>query len=136
MNRSIRMFEAAVVAAVLSAAIGLAPAVAEARSETKEAGNDFGIGMVTVLANVVYMPVKVVYGVMGGVTGGFAYVLSGANRDIADGVWVPSLGGDYVLTTDMMTGRDRVHFSGVRGRPGIEEEDGLASVDDSSAGSF
>jgi hypothetical protein len=136
MNRSIRKISAGAVATALSACIALAPATAAAESETKEAGNDFGIGMVTVLANVVYMPVKVTYGIMGGVTGGFAYLLSGANRDIAEGVWVPSLGGDYVLTTNMMTGRDRVHFSGVRGGPGSEEQDGLASVDDGSAGSF
>lgn len=124
--KTLRMHK--LVAGVLAAALLSAPGLSEARSETKEAGNDFGIGMVAVLANVVYMPVKAVYGIMGGVTGGFAYVLSGANRDVADGVWVPSLGGDYVLTTDMMTGREKVQFSGVRGRPGSEEEDGLASV--------
>ena len=119
-NRKSRFFVSALVAT-----LSLAGVATDARaSQTKEAGNDFGIGMVAVLANVVYMPVKVTYGVLGGVTGGFAYVLSGANRDVADGVWVPSLGGDYVLTTDMMTGRDRVQFNGVRGsRPAAVEED-------------
>jgi hypothetical protein len=102
-------------AACLAAMVALAPVAAGAReSNSKEASSDFGIGLVAVLANLVYMPVKVVYGVLGGVTGCFAYVLSGANKDVADGVWVPSLGGDYVLTTDMMTGRDQVHFNGVR----------------------
>ncbi len=114
-------FAAAMLAAVLA---WVAPATDARAAQTKEAGSDFGIGMVAVLANVVYMPVKVTYGLLGGVTGGFAYVLSGANRDVADGVWVPSLGGDYVLTTDMMTGRERVHFNGVRGRPASEDEDG------------
>jgi hypothetical protein len=83
-------------------------------ANSKEASADLGIGVVTALANVVYMPVKLTYGVMGGITGGLAYVLSGANRDVAEGVWVPSMGGDYVLTTDHMTGREQVHFNGVR----------------------
>lgn len=118
------------VAACLAAVVTLAPMAAGAReSNSKEASSDFGIGLVAVLANLVYMPVKVVYGVLGGVTGCFAYVLSGANKDVADGVWVPSLGGDYVLTTDMMTGRDQVHFNGVRdtapgrGSSGAGDED-------------
>lgn len=103
-----------VLAAALAAALCL-PASSFAReSNSKEAGSDFGIGVLAVLANVVYMPVKVTYGVLGGVTGSLAYVLSGANRDVAEGVWVPSLGGDYVLTTSHMTGREPVHFNGVR----------------------
>lgn len=103
----------------LAAVIASAPLSASAReSSSKEAGNDFGIGAVAVFANLVYMPVKLVYGVLGGVTGGLAYVLTGGNREVADGVWVPSLGGDYVLTTEMMKGRDPVHFSGVRPGPG------------------
>lgn len=103
-----------VLAAALAAAL-CSPAPAFARdANSKEAGSDFGIGVVTALANVVYMPVKVTYGVLGGLTGGLAYVFSGANREVAEGVWVPSLGGDYVLTTSHMTGRERVHFNGVR----------------------
>lgn len=123
---------AAAVVAVLAAA-----SVADARdSNTKEAGNDFGIGVVAVLANVVYMPVKVTYGILGGVTGSLAYVLSGANREVADGVWIPSLGGDYVLTTSMMTGREQVQFNGVRERPGQGDDDGPALGDGASGSSF
>jgi hypothetical protein len=74
--------------------------------------------------------------VLGGVTGGFAYVLSGANREVADGVWVPSLGGDYVLTTDMMTGREQVHFNGVRSRSGHAHDDAPASDSGASGSAF
>ena len=102
-------------AAAMAVVVAIAPMTAEASSTSKEAGSDFGVGMVTVFANVAYMPVKVVYGVLGGITGCFAFVLSGGNRAVADGVWVPSLGGDYVLTMDMVTGREPVHFNGVRG---------------------
>jgi hypothetical protein len=121
------------VAAALVVSLASAPIAAEAReSNSKEASSDFGIGAVAVLANLVYMPVKLGYGVLGGVTGCFAYVLSGANRDVAEGVWVPSLGGDYVLTTDMMSGRDNVQFNGVRSRPGDE----VAAVADENEGGF
>lgn len=104
-----------IVAAALAVALVCAPTGAmAAQSQTKEAGTDFGVGILTVFGNLLYMPVKVVYGVLGGVTGSLAYVLSGANKEVADGVWVPSLGGDYVLTPGMMTGREEVHFNGVR----------------------
>ena len=97
MNTSSKLRTMRIAAAVVAVSLSCAPSPAAARdSNSKEASSDFGIGVVTALANVVYMPVKVTYGVMGGITGGFAYVLSGANRDVAEGVWVPSLGGDYV----------------------------------------
>lgn len=125
-RRSSSRFVCAALAALLLASPCARPASAESEppSQAAEAGSNFGIGVVTVLANVVYMPVKLVYGILGGVTGGLAYVLSGANRQVADGVWVPSMGGDYVLTTEMMTGREEVRFNGVRSsRPTKEQEE-------------
>jgi hypothetical protein len=128
MNTSSKLRLAAALAALT---LACAPASAFARdSNSKEASADLGIGVVTALANVVYMPVKLTYGLMGGVTGGFAYVLSGANREVAEGVWVPSMGGDYVLTTDHMTGREQVHFNGVRDENAFQS----ASNDDGSLG--
>lgn len=75
--------------------------------------NDFGMGLATVLSNCLYMPVKVTYATLGGLTGSLAYVLTGGRMDTASAVWVPSLGGTYVLTPDMLRGEDRVFFSGV-----------------------
>jgi hypothetical protein len=120
-----------IAAAFVAASMACVPASAVARdANSKEASADLGIGVVTALANIVYMPVKVTYGVMGGITGGVAYVLSGANREVAEGVWVPSMGGDYVLTTDHMTGREQVHFNGVRDENAFQ----AASNDDDSLG--
>ena len=111
------------VAALLAVSLACAPLPVLAASSSSapqgsvtEAGTDFGVGLFAVLANVVYMPVKVVYGVLGGITGSLAFVLSGGNKEVAYGVWVPSLGGDYVLTPGMMTGREEFHFNGVRQR--------------------
>lgn len=106
-----------VVGSFVALVAGPAPAAAE-DSQASKAGSDFGTGVVTVVGNIGYIPVKLGYAVLGGVTGSLAYVLTGGNREVADGVWVPTLGGDYVLTTDMMTGREDVHFNGVRDREG------------------
>ncbi len=71
-----------------------------------------GVGAGTVAGNVLYMPAKVVYGLLGGVAGGAGYALTGGNKQVADTIWRSSLGGDYILTPDMITGKDPVHFSG------------------------
>jgi|GEM_PF-3524487 len=104
-------FSAMVLAAALLCS---SPAARAESSQAGQASSDFGIGVVTALSNVGYMPVKVCYAVLGGVTGSLAYALTGGNRNVADGIWVPSMGGDYVLTTGMMSGEERVKFSGLR----------------------
>jgi hypothetical protein len=72
---------------------------------------DAGMGTATVLANVFYMPTKLVYATLGGVTGGFAYVLTGANYQVAERVWTPSLGGNYVLNPEQLRGNQPIYFS-------------------------
>lgn len=85
----------------------LAPGFAEANF-----AEDAGMGTATVLANVVYMPVKVVYSALGGITGSFAYVLTGGNYSAAEKVWVPSMGGNYVLNPNQLRGQQPIYFSG------------------------
>jgi hypothetical protein len=72
---------------------------------------DAGMGTATVLANVVYMPTKLVYAALGGITGSFAYVLTGANSEVAERVWTPSLGGNYVLVPEQLRGNQPIYFS-------------------------
>jgi len=72
---------------------------------------DAGMGTATVLANVIYMPTKLVYATLGGITGSFAYVLTGANYDVAARVWTPSLGGNYVLVPEQLRGNQPIYFS-------------------------
>ena len=72
---------------------------------------DVGMGTAAVLANVFYMPTKLVYATLGGVTGGFAYVLTGANYQVAERVWTPSLGGNYVLNPEQLRGNQPIYFS-------------------------
>ena len=71
-----------------------------------------GIGAGTVAGNIFYVPAKLVYGILGGITGGASYLLTGGNTQTANTIWRSSLGGDYVLTPDMVSGQKPVHFSG------------------------
>lgn len=71
-----------------------------------------GVGAGTLAANVLYIPAKLVYGVLGGIGGGAGYALTGGNQQVANTIWRSSLGGDYVVTPDMLTGKQPVHFSG------------------------
>jgi hypothetical protein len=84
----------------------LSPAIARA-----DFVEDAGMGTATVLANVLYMPAKLVYATLGGVTGSFAYVLTGANYQVAERVWTPSLGGNYVLSPEQLRGNQPIYFS-------------------------
>jgi len=71
-----------------------------------------GVGAGTLATNLVYIPAKLVYGVLGGIAGGAGYALTGGNEKVANTIWRSSLGGDYVVTQDMLTGQQPVHFSG------------------------
>ena len=71
-----------------------------------------GIGAGTVATNIFYVPAKLAYGVLGGIGGAAGYALTGGNKQVADSIWRSSLGGDYVLTPDMMTGQRPIYFSG------------------------
>jgi hypothetical protein len=71
-----------------------------------------GIGAATLVANVGYIPAKTVYAILGGITGGAGYALTGGNEQAANSIWRSSLGGDYVLTPAMIRGDAPIHFSG------------------------
>jgi hypothetical protein len=71
-----------------------------------------GIGAGTIVTNLAYVPAKLVYGILGGIGGAAGYALTGGNKQVADSIWRSSLGGDYVLTPDMMTGQRPIYFSG------------------------
>src|SRR5437763_5151080 len=71
-----------------------------AESPTKEVGTELGWGVGTVLANVFYMPTKVVYAGLGLITGGIGYMLTAGRGDVANEIIYPAVKGTYVLTTD------------------------------------
>ena len=75
-------------------------------------GGQAGWGFAAVLANLLYIPAKLVYATLGGVTGGLGFVLTAGNRDVAERIIAPSVGGTYVLTPDMLRGEQPIFFSG------------------------
>ena len=103
------------VARRLVAALVMVVALATPRAASAEPpqyANELGVGIGAVLIDLVYMPVKVVYATLGGLTGGFAFVLTGGRTDIATSIWRPSLGGTYVITPEMLRGDAPINFSG------------------------
>jgi len=98
-----------------SAAGGAGTASGAAATSAKEPHywSDAGFGFVAVIANIVYMPAKVVYGTLGLVTGSLAYVVTVGDSDTAQKVWSPSLGGSYVITPAMLQGDEPILFNGV-----------------------
>lgn len=90
--------------------------VLAARPTLAEDGEGFfekaGIGLGTALVNVLYIPAKFTYATVGGLIGGFAWLLTLGDTDTAMGVWEPTMGGSYVVTPNMLRGREPIEFSG------------------------
>ena len=93
-----------------AALVSMLAAPAAVRAE--EPAESAGWGVLAVFANVGYMPVKTVYALMGGLTGGLAFACTGGDLETASSVWEPSLGGTYVLTPSMIRGEDSILFAG------------------------
>jgi hypothetical protein len=71
-----------------------------------------GYGAGALASNILYIPAKLVYALLGGLVGGGAFCLTGGNTQTANTIWRSSLGGDYVVTPDMIAGKEPIHFSG------------------------
>ena len=70
------------------------------------------MGLLTVLSNVVYMPAKIVYATLGGLTGGLAFALTAGDLQTAETVWIATMAGTYVITPRMLQGEDPIAFAG------------------------
>ncbi|HEX4211681.1 MAG TPA: hypothetical protein VHY56_14875 [Candidatus Binataceae bacterium] len=95
-----------------SSGVGTNPQVPQPDQSAGVNWKGVGVGAGTLVGNVFYMPAKLLYGLGGGLVGGAGYVLTGGNKQVSDTIWRSSLGGDYVLTPDMVAGKQPVHFSG------------------------
>jgi hypothetical protein len=71
-----------------------------------------GWGALTGLSNLLYVPAKLVYAGVGGLTGGLALGLTGGDMNTAQAIWEPSLRGDYFLTPGMIQGEESFSFAG------------------------
>lgn len=91
----------------LSAWLVLAPASAWA-GYLSEAG----LGSASMFSTLIYGPVKLTWAILGGTIGGLGYLFSAGSLDVAKKIWIPSLGGNYVITPEMLTGEQSIHFFG------------------------
>jgi len=103
--------KARLVAAVLATA-AVATATSARADDVVRATNEAGMGLTMAVANLVYIPAKIGYAALGSITGGLGYVFSGGNREVAERVWVSSIGGDYVLNRQQLKGEEQIHFAG------------------------
>jgi len=86
--------------------------VAATTSSSSDTWSTVGWGVLTGLANVLYVPAKLAYAGLGGVTGGLALGLTGGDTKTAEAIWDPSLFGDYFLTPSMIQGEKPFSFAG------------------------
>ena len=89
------------------------PVVSFAAEEESSPSNEAALGAGSFFLTLVYSPVKLAYAILGGVVGGFTYVLTGFDLETAQGVWEPSVYGTYVITPDHLKGNEPVRFFGV-----------------------
>jgi hypothetical protein len=76
-----------------------------------------GYGAGALVVNLVYIPLKMVYAILGGIVGGGTYLVTAGNEQAANTVWRSSLGGDYVVTPQMLAGQQPINFSGPTDTP-------------------
>ena len=76
-----------------------------------------GYGAGALLCNVIYIPAKLVYALLGGIVGGGTYLVTAGNQQAANTVWRSALGGDYVVTPQMLAGQEPINFSGPTDTP-------------------
>src|SRR5262249_61893022 len=86
-----------------TSAPGSGPSAVSSGSDT---WSTVGWGVLTGLANLIYVPAKLVYAGLGGVTGGMALGLTGGDTKTAESIWEPSLFGNYFLTPSMIQGQE------------------------------
>src|SRR5215469_11854014 len=70
-----------------------------------------GYGAVALFGNLLYFPAKLVYAILGTIVGGGTYLVTAGNAQAASTVFRSALGGDYVLTPQMVSGEHPIHFS-------------------------
>jgi hypothetical protein len=76
-----------------------------------------GYGAGALVVNLVYIPLKMVYAILGGIVGGGTYLVTAGNEQAANTVWRSALGGDYVITPQMLAGQQPINFSGPTDTP-------------------
>ena len=103
-----------VVAVIVALSICLAPVVWAAEKDNGDnLASNAGLGVASFVCSVPYGAIKVAVAILGGVIGGFTYVLSGLDSGAANSVWYTTMGGDYIITPDHLRGKKDLRITGV-----------------------
>jgi len=84
-----------------------------AKEGKEDTASEAGLGIASVLVSIPYGAVKVAYAIVGGITGGIAYVFTGGNLKAAQSVWDTSMRGTYIITPDHLRGEKPIRFLGI-----------------------
>jgi hypothetical protein len=95
---------------VAGAAGGAAAGGAASASEGGEHSASSYIG--AVLADVVYVPTKIVFAGLGAVTSALTYIVTVGDSDTVRSVWNATVEGTYVLTPSHIEGKEPIRFIG------------------------
>ncbi|MBI1814124.1 MAG: hypothetical protein HYR72_04045 [Deltaproteobacteria bacterium] len=106
MRGSSRTFIAIIVIALL-----VAPAHA-VRRDAEDEGHRPIVITGAVLTNIVYLPLKLVYSIIGGVTGVLVYAVTLGDADATQKIWDNACRGTYIVTPEMMEGKDDIRLRG------------------------
>jgi hypothetical protein len=79
---------------------------------TDFAVSDTGMSAASGLATIVYFPVKAAFSLAGGIVGGLTYAFTGGNEEATKDVWNASMGGDYMVEPENLTGEKPLNFIG------------------------
>ena len=103
-----------IAALALAACLALSPLAATAQQQEERPSTAVSAftGIGSVLATLVYAPLKLTHAVTGTVVSGLAWLVTGGNGDVASTVFKTSVGGDYVVTPDHLRGRRKFRLQG------------------------
>jgi len=84
-------------------------------SEGTEGGTASSAGMQAAagVSTLLYLPLKAVFAIGGGIVGGLAYLFSGGSEQAAKSIWNTTLYGTYIITPDHLQGNRPIRFLGV-----------------------
>lgn len=97
---------------VLAALLLVASRPSWAKESSDTYGREAGYGTLAALSTMVYGPLKMVYSLLGGFTGGLAYLVTVGDLETAEKVWSVSMGGTYVVTPGMLRGEEEFLVNG------------------------
>lgn len=97
---------------MLAVLLAVGGGASRAAAAERHGAAHFGLGVASVVCTLVYGPIKTTYAVLGSITGGLAYVLTGFDGATAHKIIQPAIRGDYVVVPENLTSERPLTFAG------------------------